>query len=125
MLFVFKQKTAYGMCISDWSSDVCSSDLHDYRAHQRSAPGSERAVHDIGCNGVACGHSTKRKRPQIGEVDEQIEHGHHDQAEEHGMTHAPPPVAKLCREIDRHVPYAAAAEDEQHHHSEQIGQAHV
>src|SRR3546814_4718629 len=23
----FKQKTAYEMCISDWSSDVCSSDL--------------------------------------------------------------------------------------------------
>src|SRR3546814_3068716 len=27
MLFVFKQKTAYEMRISDWSSDVCSSDL--------------------------------------------------------------------------------------------------
>src|SRR3546814_5690481 len=27
-MFVFKQKTAYGMRISDWSSDVCSSDLN-------------------------------------------------------------------------------------------------
>src|SRR3546814_12741763 len=27
MLFLFKQKTAYEMRISDWSSDVCSSDL--------------------------------------------------------------------------------------------------
>src|SRR3546814_3210711 len=27
MFFVFKQKTAYEMLISDWSSDVCSSDL--------------------------------------------------------------------------------------------------
>src|SRR3546814_18990525 len=26
-LFFFKQKTAYEMLISDWSSDVCSSDL--------------------------------------------------------------------------------------------------
>src|SRR3546814_6772368 len=26
-LFFFKQKTAYEMRISDWSSDVCSSDL--------------------------------------------------------------------------------------------------
>src|SRR3546814_4289394 len=26
-IFFFKQKTAYGMRISDWSSDVCSSDL--------------------------------------------------------------------------------------------------
>src|SRR3546814_3309406 len=28
--FFFKQKTAYEMRISDWSSDVCSSDLSDY-----------------------------------------------------------------------------------------------
>src|SRR3546814_18427135 len=27
VLFLFKQKTAYEMRISDWSSDVCSSDL--------------------------------------------------------------------------------------------------
>src|SRR3546814_15177524 len=29
--FFFKQKTAYEMRISDWSSDVCSSDLHASR----------------------------------------------------------------------------------------------
>src|SRR3546814_17866835 len=28
MFFFFNQKTAYEMRISDWSSDVCSSDLH-------------------------------------------------------------------------------------------------
>src|SRR3546814_11313603 len=28
-MFFFKQKTAYEMRISDWSSDVCSSDLRD------------------------------------------------------------------------------------------------
>src|SRR3546814_4601224 len=27
LFFLFKQKTAYDMRISDWSSDVCSSDL--------------------------------------------------------------------------------------------------
>src|SRR3546814_3837763 len=27
LIFCFKQKTAYEMRISDWSSDVCSSDL--------------------------------------------------------------------------------------------------
>src|SRR3546814_2625585 len=27
IIFFFKQKTAYEMRISDWSSDVCSSDL--------------------------------------------------------------------------------------------------
>src|SRR3546814_14314147 len=31
-IFFFKQKTAYEMRISDWSSDVCSSDLeHGYQ----------------------------------------------------------------------------------------------
>src|SRR3546814_20607476 len=30
--FCFKQKTAYEMRISDWSSDVCSSDLIRYRS---------------------------------------------------------------------------------------------
>src|SRR3546814_2450477 len=29
IFFFFKQKTAYEMRISDWSSDVCSSDLDD------------------------------------------------------------------------------------------------
>src|SRR3546814_1973497 len=31
----FKQKTAYDMRISDWSSDVCSSDLTDFRNYTR------------------------------------------------------------------------------------------
>src|SRR3546814_14303785 len=34
LFFFFKQKTAYEMRISDWSSDVCSSDL---RIHERLA----------------------------------------------------------------------------------------
>src|SRR3546814_14510314 len=32
ILFCFKQKTAYEVRISDWSSDVCSSDLFDRSA---------------------------------------------------------------------------------------------
>src|SRR3546814_6368736 len=31
LFFFFKQKTAYEMRISDWSSDVCSSDLKEVR----------------------------------------------------------------------------------------------
>src|SRR3546814_3502613 len=30
LFFFFKQKTAYEMRISDWSSDVCSSDLQSH-----------------------------------------------------------------------------------------------
>src|SRR3546814_9499327 len=43
MLFFFKQKTAYDMRISDWSSDVCSSDL--------GAGGQGLLLLDPGCGG--------------------------------------------------------------------------
>src|SRR3546814_17083394 len=46
VLFFFKQKTAYEMRISDWSSDVCSSDL--MAAALRSA-----AAHELNVTGVA------------------------------------------------------------------------
>src|SRR3546814_2644503 len=36
--FCFKQKTAYEMRISDWSSDVCSSDLARIRAAEYRPP---------------------------------------------------------------------------------------
>src|SRR3546814_15505589 len=35
IVFFFKQKTAYEMRISDWSSDVCSSDLFAERPHRQ------------------------------------------------------------------------------------------
>src|SRR3546814_1264422 len=45
--FFFKQKTAYEMRISDWSSDVCSSDLDGSPArfcrHSPAAAGFDRA----------------------------------------------------------------------------------
>src|SRR3546814_2617819 len=37
VFFFFKQKTAYEMRISDWSSDVCSSDLRARNRHAREA----------------------------------------------------------------------------------------
>src|SRR3546814_10884626 len=46
VMFFFKQKTAYEMRISDWSSDVCSSDLDVERPRVRRAirPDQPRAV---------------------------------------------------------------------------------
>src|SRR3546814_13287124 len=45
--FFFKQKTAYEMRISDWSSDVCSSDLRIVRFARAVVPfGDNRAVLD-------------------------------------------------------------------------------
>src|SRR3546814_4086184 len=38
LFFFFKQKTAYEMRISDWSSDVCSSDLRGPSATHRANP---------------------------------------------------------------------------------------
>src|SRR3546814_10580687 len=37
-IFFFKQKTAYEMRISDWSSDVCSSDLFARNANSKPWP---------------------------------------------------------------------------------------
>src|SRR3546814_8833950 len=54
LFFFFKQKTAYEMRISDWSSDVCSSDLR--RARPLSAPAqilqpvSPAAAYRLGCD---------------------------------------------------------------------------
>src|SRR3546814_8701735 len=66
VFFFFKQKTAYEMRISDWSSDVCSSDLRlgqsgHRRAQpaQRIAPARDRrptGVADTPADIVQCAH---------------------------------------------------------------------
>src|SRR3546814_1731662 len=48
--FFFKQKTAYDMRISDWSSDVCSSDLRARTA----------AIDRCGAPGVDAEHARRR-----------------------------------------------------------------
>src|SRR3546814_10066515 len=49
VFFFFKQKTAYEMRISDWSSDVCSSDLaHSMFAKLCSLPARSIAMHATG-----------------------------------------------------------------------------
>src|SRR3546814_10247704 len=42
--FFFKQKTAYEMRISDWSSDVCSSDLFSIAFVHARAPSRQSAI---------------------------------------------------------------------------------
>src|SRR3546814_20157560 len=46
LIFFFKQKTAYEMRISDWSSDVCSSDLNAI-AYQVDIDGVEGELNDL------------------------------------------------------------------------------
>src|SRR3546814_4226040 len=71
VFFFFKQKTAYEMRISDWSSDVCSSDLpqndrrqgaldlwrrsRDPEGHHRKRPGSRRMMY------LTAGRSEERR----------------------------------------------------------------
>src|SRR3546814_6169050 len=44
VFFFFKQKTAYEMRISDWSSDVCSSDLPDRVGGRTRRTGARRGA---------------------------------------------------------------------------------
>src|SRR3546814_5536285 len=69
LCFFFKQKTAYEMRISDWSSDVCSSDLHGYIEES----GMSQYVRDAritmiyeGANGVQAMDLVGRKLAQNG-----------------------------------------------------------
>src|SRR3546814_2314791 len=69
MMFFFKQKTAYEMRISDWSSDVCSSDLEHLDLAERVLTG----------RGVENEHNIVRRRrieppeyaADLGELDHQ------------------------------------------------------
>src|SRR3546814_5606850 len=68
MMFVlcflfFKQKTAYELRISDWSSDVCSSDL------QRAAQAVADRVH-VALTGRLFDRVERRQRPLVHVVDE-------------------------------------------------------
>src|SRR3546814_7805149 len=53
----FKQKTAYDMRMSDWSSDVCSSDLAGVAGNQNTTPCSghslQRRADRINCAAIA------------------------------------------------------------------------
>src|SRR3546814_18981675 len=75
-VFFFKQKTAYEMRISDWSSDVCSSDLL-----------TEAEIRK------ALAQMSVRPRPEIGAASATAatkahDHAEHDHAEgEHEHTH--------------------------------------
>src|SRR3546814_7537199 len=63
--FFVKQKTAYEMRISDWSSDVCSSDLFDRHAR----PGRGAA------------------RPVVGSLRPGLERRHHQQRQQDAAIH--------------------------------------
>src|SRR3546814_20910294 len=61
IFFVFKQKTAYEMRISDWSSDVCSSDLSARRHAEHRGVGHRRGNSRRGAAGDLRGISSDRQ----------------------------------------------------------------
>src|SRR3546814_9701314 len=59
-IFFFKQKTAYEMRISDWSSDVCSSDLdEEVVVEQREAKRGEQ-------EGIEFGQTPRSEERRVG-----------------------------------------------------------
>src|SRR3546814_6404918 len=54
-VFFFKQKTAYEMRISDWSSDVCSSDLAGYFWSRWGQPCRICVLHSMQCDRITPG----------------------------------------------------------------------
>src|SRR3546814_10595871 len=84
LCFFFKQKTAYEMLISDWSSDVCSSDLRNHETSDfqflsalpsaaAPAQGATRAEDDGEAGegaGRSVGETLRRQREGGGEVAE-------------------------------------------------------
>src|SRR3546814_2014515 len=81
IIFFFKQKTAYEMRISDWSSDVCSSDLmraafEDKKANcqpaggstQKSAPGSKENCNTAGREKTGRRPATHDSTPYLNQI---------------------------------------------------------
>src|SRR3546814_20063454 len=58
--FFFKQKTAYEMRISDWSSDVCSSDLHAVHGRQELVHVGDAVLEQVADPGGVVGEEVGR-----------------------------------------------------------------
>src|SRR3546814_1869286 len=67
--FFFKQKTAYEMRISDWSSDVCSSDLElDFRTTGRAQIAASALESFLDRGQFEMAHEVMTQTPGIMEV---------------------------------------------------------
>src|SRR3546814_11198695 len=99
VFFFFKQKTAYEMRISDWSSDVCSSDLID-----EGAPATDRS--SVGGVAPTCGcggefppsNGCRRYRSEGNAAGEDV------------LEHNPVPDDRIDRMLERRRPVLLAEE---------------
>src|SRR6058998_388066 len=90
-VFFFKQKTAYEMVMSDWSSDVCSSDLGERQGGTR-----RRANHQRGVGVAGRGHRAARVGLGLREL------GERDAAGEGRRVHGGRETVGRARASDRH-----------------------
>src|SRR3546814_7397909 len=95
LFFFFKQKTAYEMRISDWSSDVCSADLRALQHRDQLRDAGELATDqyrdpsgagrsDAGADGTGRGAGHAQQGPQGISADPRLAGQHKpDRSEEH------------------------------------------
>src|SRR3546814_13819735 len=83
-LFFFKKKTAYEMRISDWSSDVCSSDLQAAvdRADRDAAPVVRVEAGDRGARAVVRRLLDAVREHEIAAIDKDA-HGEREEQRQH------------------------------------------
>src|SRR3546814_5975577 len=67
VIFFFKQKTAYEMRISDWSSDVCSSDLSASPSSSATVPEGTAGRYCFDARRAGRGSHAMTKRFKIGD----------------------------------------------------------
>src|SRR3546814_4956740 len=99
LFFFFKQKTAYEMRISDWSSDVCSSDLAERVGQNQHEQHEQRHADDI----LA---AAQRRAEQVSPDDIDGDHRGHgeyedERADEERASGEPEIGRAACRERGR------------------------
>src|SRR3546814_4126443 len=65
-MFFFKQKTAYEMRISDWSSDVCSSDLQ-HRGIEAAAVSGQFGIAEVEADAEFAGEIERSEERRVGQ----------------------------------------------------------
>src|SRR3546814_3302471 len=93
MFFFFKQKTAYEMRISDWSSDVCSSDLRSL-----SVPGMSCSMNSTTVTSLPSARYTVHFQADDAAADHEQLLRHVGQLERVGGVHHPQIGRASCRE---------------------------
>src|SRR3546814_588905 len=83
--FFFKLKTAYGMRISDWSSDVCSADLGGRERRDRRRYRCDAVARRLSATGVLARFQHQGR--SLGSVRSRRRHGRGDVADQATQRH--------------------------------------